>query len=115
MELSRGRDAAVNSRWTELSESDATVIYPPVNVAELWAGARPEEYDALGNLFGALTCVPIDEETGRMAGVYMRRYRKSHGTELADALIAATAAANGAELWTRNRRHYPMRDVSFFE
>ena len=115
IEVSRGRNAAVNSRWTELSESDAAVIYSPVNVAELWAGARPGEYETLGNLFGSLTCVAVDEETGRMAGIYLRRYRKSHGIELPDALIAATAAANGAELWTRNRKHYPMKGVSFFE
>jgi hypothetical protein len=30
-------------------------------------------------------------------------------------LIAAGAVANSAELWTRNRRHYPMREVSFFK
>jgi predicted nucleic acid-binding protein len=44
----------------------------------------------------------------------LRQYRKSHGVEIADALIAAAAVANRAELWTRNRKHYPMKDVSFF-
>jgi hypothetical protein len=29
--------------------------------------------------------------TGRLAGDYLRRYRKSHATELGDALIAAAA------------------------
>jgi hypothetical protein len=35
--------------------------------------------------------------------------------ELADALIAAGAVANGAGLWTRNRKHYPMKEVVFLE
>jgi predicted nucleic acid-binding protein len=35
--------------------------------------------------------------------------------EIADALIAASAVARVAQLWTRNRRHYPMRELSFFE
>ena len=97
-----------------MSNSDAAVLYSPVSVAELWAGARPNEYDALNYLFRALTCTPIDEEGGRQAGVYLRRYRRSHGVEVADALIAACAVANRAELWTRNRKHYPMKEVSFF-
>ena len=48
-----------------MSTSAAAVLYSPVSVAELWAGARPSEYDALRNLFRALTCAPIDEEVGR--------------------------------------------------
>jgi predicted nucleic acid-binding protein len=51
---------------------------------------------------------------GRQAGIYLRQYRRSHGIEIADALIAATVAANRAQLWTRNRKHYPMKEVSFF-
>jgi predicted nucleic acid-binding protein len=115
IEVSRGRNEDVASKWIDLSNSDAAVLYSPVSVAELWAGARPNEYDALNNLFRALTCIPIDEEAGRQAGVYLRRYRRSHGIEIADALIAASAAANRAELWTRNRKHYPMKEVSFFD
>ncbi len=34
--------------------------------------------------------------------------------EVADALIAACAVTNSAELWTRNRKHYPMKEISFF-
>ena len=114
IEVSRGRDIDVVSRWIELSNSDAAVLYSPVSVAELWAGARPSEHDALRSLFGALTRTPIDEEAGRQAGVYLQRYRRSHGVEIADALIAANAVANHAELWTRDRKHYPMKDISFF-
>ena len=115
IEVSRGRNRAVVSRWMELSTCDAAVLYSPVSVAELWAGARPSEYDALRNLFRALTVAPIDEEVGRRAGAYLQRYRRSHGVEVADALIAANAVANNAELWTRDRKHYPMGEISFFE
>ncbi len=115
IEVSRGRNADIVTKWIDLSNSDAAVLYSPVSVAELWAGARPNEYDALKNLFRALTCTPIDEEAGRQAGDYLRQYRRSHGVEVADALIAASAVGNRAELWTRNRKHYPMKEVSFFD
>ena len=52
---------------------------------------------------------------GRQAGIYLARFRKSHGVELADALIAAGAVTSKAELWTRNKKHYPMSDVLFFD
>jgi predicted nucleic acid-binding protein len=86
----------------------------PVTVAELWHGARPQEHKILENLFGVIQCVPIDLEIGRRAGDYLRVFAKSHSVELGDALIAATASVHGLELWTRNRRHYPMKGLAFF-
>ncbi len=115
IEVSRGRDADFVSRWIELGRSDVAILYSPVSAAELWAGARPAEHAALTGLFGALACVPVDAEIGRLAGEYLRRYRKSHAVEFGDALIGASAVLNGAVLWTRNRKHYPMKDLAFFE
>jgi hypothetical protein len=85
-----------------------------VSVAELWQGSLPHEQDVLTNLFRVMNCVPVDAATGRKAGEFLRDYRKSHGIELGDALIAASAVASGAVLWTRNRKHYPMSGVNFF-
>lgn len=114
IEVSRGRDGDILAKWKELSQSDSAILYSPVTAAELWAGARPREHDALENLFRALHCALIDGETGRQAGDYLRKYQNSHGVELGDALIAAAAVLNRADLWTRNRKHYPMKELMFF-
>jgi predicted nucleic acid-binding protein len=114
IEVCRGKDQRILSRWLELSQSDNLVLYSPVSVAELWAGARPPEYETLNNLFRALVRAPIDNETGRRAANYLRQYRKSDGVELGDALVASAASLNAAELWTRNRKHYPMKELSFY-
>ena len=114
IEVSRGRDSGIVSQWTELSRSDAAILYSSVSVAELRAGARPSEHEALKNLFRALTCVDIDAEVGRQAGDYLRQYPKSHGVELGDALVAASAVSRSATLWTRNRKHYPMKELAFY-
>jgi predicted nucleic acid-binding protein len=114
IDVSRGNEAAIVSRWIELSTSDTLILFSPVSAAELWAGARPAEHRALQALFDSLICVPVDAETGRKAGDYMSRYRKSHSVELGDALIAASAVLRDALLWTRNRKHYPMKEVRFF-
>ena len=115
IEVSRGRDKAIVSQWLALGQSDALIVFSAVSAAELWAGARLSEYAALEALFDALICVPIDTAVGRRAGEYLRRYRKSHGVESSDALIAASAVGSGARLWTRNRKHYPMPEVAFYE
>lgn len=114
IEVARGKDQAVIAQWLALSNSEAIVLYSPVSVAELWADALPREHQLLDRLFLALTCVPIDAAIGHQAGCYLKRYRKSHAIETADALIAAAAVSQQARLWTRNRKHYPMKDVTFF-
>lgn len=114
IEVLRGRDAGILARWTELAESADVVLCSPVSVAELWHGARPKERGAVAALFDALVCVPVDAATGRRTGDYLQRYAKSHAVELGDALIAAAAAGENAALWTRNRKHYPMRGLEFY-
>lgn len=99
----------------ELSESEPLILFSPVTAAELWAGARPSEYSKLEALFDALVCVPADAPVGRKAGEYLHRYGKSHSVELGDALIAASTVASGGQLWTLNRKHYPMPELTFYE
>jgi predicted nucleic acid-binding protein len=114
IEVSRARDQTVLARWDELSRSEIALLCSPVTVAELWHGARPREQGTLEALFATIHCVPIDSKIGVRAGDYLRQYAKNHRVELGDALIAATASIHNLELWTRNRRHYPMEDVDFF-
>lgn len=114
IEVSRGRNQAVVARWEQLSGAEHAVLYSPVSAAELWHGALPHEYRVLDALFAALICVPISAEIGKKAGAYLREFRKSHHVELGDALIAATASLHDLALWTRNRRHYPMKDLNFY-
>jgi predicted nucleic acid-binding protein len=114
IEVSRGRDEAVVERWTELGQSDAVIVCSPVTVAELWHGAWPREHKLLNDLFEILFCVPVDREIGRIAGEFLRQYRKSHRLELGDAIIAATASVHDTPLWTRNRKHYPMKELAFY-
>ena len=114
IEVSRGRESAILAQWDELIGADAVLLCSPVTIAEMWCGARPREHGILTSLFAALTCAPIDADVGRRAGEYLERYSKSHSLELGDAFIAATACIHNLTLWTRNRKHYPMKNLSFF-
>jgi predicted nucleic acid-binding protein len=85
-----------------------------VSVAELWHGAFPQDHPALKALFAAIHCISIDAKIGVRAGEYLRQFARSHQSELGDALIAATASLHNLLLWTRNRKHYPMKDIAFY-
>jgi predicted nucleic acid-binding protein len=83
--------------------------------AEIFAGIRPGEEALTEAFLAARGDVVLDASAGRRAGAYLARYSRSHGVEIADALVAAAASTTGLRLWTTNRRHYPMRDVVFHE
>ena len=114
IEILRGRNEEILDRWEELGQGADQILYSPVTAAELWGGARPSEFERLAAFLRTLECAVADADTGRKAGEYLRQFAKSHSVETADALIAATAWANGASVWTRNRKHYPMKDIRLF-
>ena len=57
---------------------------------------------------GLLRVVPVSSGIARLGGLYKRDYGKSHGVGPADAIVAATATMEDAELMTLNVKHYPM-------
>jgi len=50
-------------------------------------------------------------DIGRRAGGDLHQFHRSHGLDIDDALITAAAAVHGCAWWTRNRKHYPMKDI----
>ena len=114
IEVSRGHNLAILSVWESLCESDTIIFYSPVSAAELWAEARPNEFDSITELFESLDCIPIEHSIGEQAGAFMRTFGKSHNLKLGDALIAASVVHTKAVLWTHNRKHYPMNEVTFY-
>jgi hypothetical protein len=114
IEILRGRNAGIIERWIELRETNVLAAYSPVSSAEIWCGARVPESESIAALFTALTCIPVDEVVGKRAGQYLARFHASHAMEIGDALLAATASVHELRLWTRNKKHFPMRDVHHF-
>jgi predicted nucleic acid-binding protein len=114
IEILRARDQVISSKWSSLVASGAVVLYSPVIAAEVWAGALPHEHPLLSIFFRPLICIPADYQIGELAGELLRKFAKSHGLEIPDALIAATAILHKATLWTCNRKHYPMPQLTFY-
>ena len=87
----------------------ARIILSSIVIAELYAGVKGDaEQVALEDFVSLFRVVPVSAEIAKAGGLYKRDYGKSHGVGLADAILAATAEAEDAELKILNRRHYPM-------
>ncbi len=90
--------------------------------AELWTGAiqraevvfflRPAEEAATLSLLSRFRTEAVTREIVDAAGVFYRRWHPSHGIDVNDAILAATAAATGGKIYTQNVKHYPMPDIA---
>ncbi len=114
IELLRHRDAGILAIWQRLVEDGEQIVFSAITMAEIYHGVRPSEEAAVAAAFSVMVCAPVNTEIARRAGEYLRTFNRSHGVELGDALIAATACEFGFPLWTRNRKHYPMKDLRLY-
>lgn len=82
-----------------------------VTRAELLAGVfDAEEREHVEALLSVFRVYDITARVAEQGGYFKRDYQPSHGTGLADALIAATVDIHGAQLVTLNTKHFPMLD-----
>lgn len=94
---------------TYLESRKEVLLISAVTVGELYAGVREgRERKALDAFMQAFEIVVLDASLAERGGLLRRDYGKSHGTGLADALIAASAERQEAVLVTLNRKHFPM-------
>jgi len=92
-----------------LENQSAQLQIAAITVAELYAGVRDgKERVKLDAFVSAFEIIPTTKEIALQGGLYRRDYGKSHGTGLADALIAATAEFTQVPFVTMNRKHFPM-------
>jgi predicted nucleic acid-binding protein len=92
-----------------VNANSSRIILSSIVVAELYAGVKGDaEQATIGNFVSLFRVIPLDVEIAKAGGLYKRDYGKSHGVGLADAILAATAELENAELKTLNIKHYPM-------
>lgn len=82
---------------------------------ELLQGAKNKKHHQYVNdflsSFGFVT-LPLSENIGHRALIYIEEYAMSHGLRAGDALVAATAAENNLQLVTSNAKHFkPIKEL----
>ena len=105
IEYLRGERTAV----AFVQKHEQEISLSAVTVAELFAGVRDgDERLQLDEFVRLFPVISVDLEIAKAAGLHRRDFGPSHGTGLADGLIAATAERHAMGLQTLNARHYPM-------
>lgn len=88
---------------------------------ELWTGVmqraevvffmRPVEKESTLLFLSQFKTESIDQRRIDKAALLYRKWHPSHGIDINDAILAATAMQTGGRIFCLNRRHYPMPEV----
>lgn len=94
-----------------INEIQSLIYISSITMAELYAGVRKgNEYKKLEIFIETFEVISLNKDIAKTAGILRNQYKPSHGTGLADALIAATAKEINAQVVTFNGKHFPMFD-----
>jgi hypothetical protein len=100
-----------NAKAARAVEKDFDRRLSVVSYMELLQGAAdPSETRRIKSFLKDCTfsMVPLTENIGHRASIYMEEFAASSGLRVADALIAATAAEDHLPLCTGDPRHFRM-------
>ncbi|MEW6173985.1 MAG: type II toxin-antitoxin system VapC family toxin [Bacillota bacterium] len=92
----------------EIEEGSLEGLISTITIMEIMSAPKmsEERLYAVKELLEIFEHCPVGNQTATAAGSLLAKYRRSHGLEPMDALIAATAKINEAVLFTLNTRHF---------
>ena len=104
-----------NLKAAQLMEGEDERLLSMQSYMELLQGAENRRQHDLTKSFlrdFGFSTLPLSENIGHRAAVYIEEYGLSHGLRAGDAIVAATAAEHGLILCTSNAKHFsPIRDL----
>jgi hypothetical protein len=89
---------------------------------DLWIGAmqraevvffmRPAEESSTLLFLAQFQTASVDQQIIDKAGEFYRKWNPRSGTDVNDAILAATVLGTGGQIYTLNSKHYPMPEVT---
>jgi predicted nucleic acid-binding protein len=100
----------------ELVQAGHTLATSALNIAEVYAGMRPDEAQRTEVLLSVLDCYDLTGTSARHAGALKQQWaQKGRTLALADMIVAAIALQHGCTLMTDNRKDFPMEELNKFD
>ena len=88
---------------------------------ELWTGAmqraevvffmREHAREMTMEFLSQFRTEPVDQALVDEAGALFRQWNPSHGIDVNDAFLAASAKRTGGKIFSLNKKHYPMPGI----
>ena len=88
---------------------------------ELWTGAlqraeivffmRESEKKQTLSFLSHFNCAAVNDKIIDLAAEFYRFWQPKHGTDINDAVLAATVQLSGGKIFTLNLKHYPMPNI----
>ncbi len=110
--------------WHLRGSEKATDFLRSLNSAreyELWIGAlqraeivffmRASEEKSTELFLSQFKTASVSQNTVDVAGKFYRKWNPSHGIDVNDALLAATATETGGIVYSLNIKHFPMPEI----
>lgn len=102
-----GRDRIVAVNTIAFLETDYLLTTSVITAMELYSGCRSKiDLKRVDELLSDIPIQFVTKSISEKAFELMKDYRSSHGVEINDMLIAATAIESGAKLISKNQKHY---------
>lgn len=103
----------IKSKFRDITnQTDGLMFLTPIQIAEIYAGIRENERVSTEIFLDSFIVLTVDGKTGKLAGEFVNKYKKSHNVLIGDAIIAAVTKLHGLKLWTLNKKHYPMLEMN---
>ncbi len=107
----RGEDKATQFLRVILNDNRYECWIGAMQRAEIVFFMRPEEETMTMLFLSQFKTAPVNQQIVDAAALLYRTWYKSHGIDINDAFLAATALDSGGTVFTLNIKHYPMPEL----
>jgi predicted nucleic acid-binding protein len=102
-----GRDKKDAVQSMAILEKKYQLTTSVITAMELYTGCRSKrDLNKVEDLIADLRIRLVSKSISKRAFDLMKKFRSSHGVEINDMLIAATAVEIGAKMISKNQKHY---------
>ena len=108
----RGERKALNLLKRLLDDEQFDLWIGAMQRAEVVFFMRPAEESSTLLFLAQFQTASVDQQIIDKAGEFYRKWNPHSGTDVNDAILAATVLQTGGKIYTLNSKHYPMPEIT---